>query len=179
MYRTSHLNLPYRLGQYGNPPRKPKIELVWPDSDTTPPLGPRCESCKHAIEQPATGRRRKYCSDACRQKGHRTRQRDLHPGRFEIARDYRRAERQLAKIEKKHGRLDETPIWGPNSTRDYVLLRLANNYENDICRICQKPLVIKPNTGLGYLYCSQRPFEKYQGGDKVARRRMRMRIMAT
>lgn len=35
----------------------------------------RCTVCKAQVSQPATGRRREYCSDSCRQRAHRRRQR--------------------------------------------------------------------------------------------------------
>lgn len=37
--------------------------------------------CEVQFEQPATGRRRRYCSDRCRQAGHRTVFRDTTPPR--------------------------------------------------------------------------------------------------
>jgi site-specific DNA-methyltransferase (adenine-specific) len=39
---------------------------------------PRCEVCQRPIEQPRRGRRRRYCTTACRQVAYRTRQGQAH-----------------------------------------------------------------------------------------------------
>jgi site-specific DNA-methyltransferase (adenine-specific) len=42
------------------------------------PLGPRCPVCRGPIVQPKRGRRRSYCSNACRQAAHRRRRDGAH-----------------------------------------------------------------------------------------------------
>ena len=74
---------------------KPKTEVLWSNrplrtlalpetgltdggcnetpADSTECNETRCEDCERAIRQPATGRRRRYCSPACRVRAHRKR----------------------------------------------------------------------------------------------------------
>lgn len=48
------------------------IDVLW-HLATDDPAPPECDECATPLIQPATGRPRRYCSDACRQASHRTR----------------------------------------------------------------------------------------------------------
>ena len=61
----------------GSGAERGRVEVLWSNRDTSPATPSRdetrsrCPACTAIIRQPATGRRRRWCSAACRQRGYR------------------------------------------------------------------------------------------------------------
>jgi predicted nucleic acid-binding Zn ribbon protein len=115
-------------------------EAMWEEIERTRPgagLRRMCVVCYKPITQPKRGRRRVTCSDACRQKLHRTRNRG-----DEWKRQWEAAKRQVARWEKKYGEVNPR-----------LVVRLSRGMAYQRCRVCHKPFIsdARPLTAK---YCS-------------------------
>ncbi len=109
-------------------------------------LDDTCIICDSPIQQPTTGRPRVTCSDRCRQQFRR----QYNGYRWRESRHWeqtkRRAERQLRRIEKRNGPIDDSPLPGATiSLRYRVLFRLQRDIPIPECLHC------------GHLYVTDAP----------------------
>lgn len=113
------------------------------------------------IQQPKTGRPRRYCSDRCRQQYRRAY--DYHGWRDPRHYDkiHRSAARELKRIEKRTGPIDDTPHseWGI-SLRYRILFRLQRNMPIPQCVHCSH-LYIVDAPGPFPEFCSPRCHQKH------------------
>lgn len=114
-----------------------------------------CRQCGEAISQPAQGRR-KFCSNKCKQKHHRT----IHQAAKDRARwdsEDRRGEKALRQIEKRFGPVDDTPDAETGlSPRWRLLFRLRRGMFVPPCRWCGKPFLGGEGPGSESVCCSTR-----------------------
>jgi predicted nucleic acid-binding Zn ribbon protein len=115
-----------------------------------------CCVCRAPIKQPHTGRKRRTCSDRCRQRLSRKKHRDYD--REYRARKAREAERTLKKWERQFG-----PLNIPDKASDGYLdlrWRLKFRLERDIpipmCEGCGRPFIAEGGVGPMPRFCSER-----------------------
>src|SRR5574341_925701 len=89
--------------------------------------GEMCYGCRGPIQQPKTGRRRKYCSNACRQKRYRRRKKWQNYETWE-EKQRRLGDERAAEAIQKFGELD----WD-------VTYRLSRGMPVFYCRECGRP----------------------------------------
>lgn len=115
----------------------------------------RCLGCKEPVRQPATGRTRKFCSEACKQRFYRGRKR-LEAGRSKRA----RKPRPLGKYER--ATLPGKPV---------PTMRLSRYGAAYQCGACGKPYYVERlGGGVAPKFCSKRcqKRHKYQRGVLLA-----------
>ena len=111
--------------------------------------------CRGAISQPAKGRR-KFCSNACKQKYNR---RGTQAARDRARWDSEdaRGEKALRQIEKRFGPVDDTPDAETGlSPRWRLLFRLRRGMFIPPCRWCGKPFIGGEGPGSDSICCSAR-----------------------
>ncbi len=112
----------------------------------------RCLICGRPLQPSVTGRRRLTCSPACRQKRYRIRRQARRFEALELARANRRADRQLAALERRFGPFsDQPPAPGRASPRRRIRWSLSRGFSLDPCVECGRPML---DSGPGRRYCS-------------------------
>ncbi len=126
-----------------------------------------CDHCAEPIEQPTQGRPRKFCSDVCRQRYRR--EYDYHGWRDpqHYGKVHRRAARELKRIEKRTGPIDDTPHpeWGI-SMRYRVVFRLQRNMPIPECVVCGKPYIVDA-PGPYPEFCSAECHQEYAANERA------------
>ncbi len=126
-----------------------------------------CAVCHSPITQPETGRPRRTCSNACRQKLYRETNLDQQTQRG-WRYDDREAEKQIHAWEREFGPIDDTPIeTGPGGIvhpdeivgpglRWRIKYRLTRGIPVPRCDWCGKPFVVDRNISKVPACCSER-----------------------
>jgi len=132
-----------------------------PTYNVTPNYRPdHCLICRHPLIRSRVGRPRLSCSPTCRQALYRKRYTLYNPDDKRWRADARRAEVELARLERRFGPFDDTPREGGLSPRQRIRFRLSRGIPLLRCKICGKPFIHDAPTGLGVRYCSHRCKEK-------------------
>jgi len=130
--------------------------VEWLNSEIGPYDYDTCEVCERPLPKQTRGRPRVTCSDRCRQI---KRRRDYKSWREpqEWEKDKRRARRELKRMEREAGPIDDTPIpdWPTLTLRKRILLRLERGIEPQWCKQCYKPYIIDAK-GASRTYCSRK-----------------------
>jgi predicted nucleic acid-binding Zn ribbon protein len=119
-----------------------------------------CLLCHRPLTRSRVGRPRHTCSPACRQALYRKRYNVYSPDDKRWRADARRADVELARLERRFGPFDNTPRDGGLSHRQRLRYRLSRGMPLLYCKVCGRPFVHEAN-GAGLRYCSLRCKGRY------------------
>ncbi|MBN1120740.1 MAG: hypothetical protein JXJ17_06650 [Anaerolineae bacterium] len=114
-----------------------------------------CAVCHSPITQPKTGRPRRTCSNACRQKLYRDTNLDQLTQRYDRY-DDREAEKQIHAWEREFGPIDDTPTADAPGLRWRIKYRLTRGIPVPRCDWCGRPFVVDRNISSVPGCCSDR-----------------------